>query len=269
MTPISVGLGGIAGWKVLQRMEERQKEILARSPVIQRQTGHFRDRLEITGTAEELVGDYRMLSVALGAFGLHDDIGNKAFIKKVLESDLDDRKSLANRLSDKRYFRLAEAFGFHDRKTQTEHLNREQKQAPESDLADRISNAFLDREFERRVGLGDEFLRLALNAQREIGSFGSRDSSDKTLWYEVLGSPPLRKVFEAAFGYGAQFGKLPVDRQVTEMMKGAERLFGSSSFKTIAEPENTDKLIRNFLVRSEIATTASQNRFSAALALLS
>lgn len=266
---ISFGLGGIAGWKVLQRMEERQKEVLARDPVIQRQTGHFRDRLEITGTAEELVGDYRMLSVALGAFGLHDDIGNKAFIKKVLESDLDDRKSLANRLTDKRYLRLAEAFGFHDRNAQTEHSEDAKKPTSKADLADRISSAFLDREFERRVGLGDESLRLALNAQREIESFSTRDSSDKTLWYEVLGSPPLRKVFETAFGYGTQFGKLPVDRQLKEMMKGAERLIGSSSFKTMAEPENTGNLIRNFLVRSEIATITSQNRFSAALALLS
>lgn len=269
MTPISVGLGGLAGWKVLQRMEERQKEILARNPVIQRQIGHFRDRLEITGTAGDLVSDYRMLNVALGAFGLNDDIGNKAFMMKVLESDLDDRKSLANRLADKRYFRLAEAFGFHHREARTDDQEDANKPASQVELADRISNAFLDREFERRVGLGDESLRLALNAQREIGSFGSRDSSDKTLWYEVLGNPPLRKVFEAAFGYGAQFGKLPVDRQLTEMMKGAERLLGSSSFKTMAEPENTEKLIRNFLVRSEIVTTASQNRFSAALALLS
>lgn len=267
--PISFGIGGLLGWKVLQRMEGRQKEIVAKIPMVQRQTEHFRDRLEITDTAEKLVGDYRMLSVALGAFGLQDDLGNKAFIKKVLESDLDDPKSLANRLGDKRYFRLAEAFGFHGKNNPTEILNDDQRKAVLTEFTDQITTAYRDREFERRVGLADDFLRLALNARREIAAFGSRDSSDKTLWYEVLGNPPLRRVFESAFGFGAQSAKLPIERQLTEMMNGSQRLLGSSSFKSIAEPENTEKLIRNFLVRSEIVTSSGQNRFSAALALLS
>lgn len=267
--PISFGIGGLPGWRVLQRMEGRQKEIVAKSPIVQRHTDHFRDRLELTDTADKLVGNYRMLSVALGAFGLQDDIGNKAFIKKVLESDLDDRKSLANRLGDKRYFRLAEAFDFHGKKNRTERPNDDQKKADLTEFTNQIATAYRDREFERRVGLADESLRLALNAQREIAGFGSRDATEKTLWYEVLGNPPLRKVFESAFGFGAQFAKLPIERQLTEMMNGAERLLGSSSFTSIAEPENTEKLIRNFLVRSESVTSSGQNRFSVALVLLS
>lgn len=60
----------------------------------------------------------------------------------------------------------------------------------------------MQREFETRIGAGDEMLRFALNARRELQEIGNRTSNDKTLWYEVLGSPPLRKVFEGALGFG-------------------------------------------------------------------
>ena len=111
MTAITVGLGGLAGWRVLQRMESRQVEATAKDPVVQRAAAYFKGNLSTTTTADDLVGDYKMLQVALGAFGLDTDIANKAFIRKVLESDLGDRSSLANRLGDKRYLRFAEAFG--------------------------------------------------------------------------------------------------------------------------------------------------------------
>jgi hypothetical protein len=62
------------------------------------------------------VGDRRLLEVALGAFGLDDDIRNRFFIRKVLEEGTTSpSRRFANRLSDKRYLALAETFGFGDR----------------------------------------------------------------------------------------------------------------------------------------------------------
>lgn len=258
MTAINLGLQGISGWHVLQRMEDRQMQVVANDKMVQREISYFRDRIEVTGTADALTGDYRMLRVALSAFGLEDDIANKAFIKKVLESDLEDNKSLANRLSDKRYLQLAQAFDFTGNGP-----------TGQSDLGDKISETYLEREFERRVGASDENLRLALNARRELSAFAERDSSERTLWYEVLGNAPLRKVFEGAFGFGSSYGKLPVDRQVDEFMKAAERFFGSSSLNEIAKDDRSENLIKHFLVRSSFSSTNEQNKYSAALTLLS
>ena len=50
--------------------------------------------------------------VALGAFGLQDDLPNRFFIQKVLEGGTLSTDSLANKLSDPRYAALAKAFGF-------------------------------------------------------------------------------------------------------------------------------------------------------------
>lgn len=255
-TPIAIGSTGIAGWRVLKNSESRHLETVAKDAVVQRSTTYFREKIGSVQNAGDLVKDYRLLSVALNAFGLEQDIASKAFIQKVLESDTSDDKSLVNRLSDKRYLRLAEAFGFGAAGS-----------APQA-LGDRISESYLQREFERRVGETDENLRLALNARRELEQMSGRDSSDRTLWFEVLGNPPLRKVFEGAFGFGNSYGKLPIDRQLEEFTKASDRFLGSAAFADLTSDEGVDRLIRNFLARSQLQTSSVQNRYSAALTLL-
>lgn len=106
----------------------------------------------------------------------------------------------------------------------------------------------MQRKFETRIGAGDETLRFALNARRELQEMGNRTSNDKTLWYEVLGSPPLRKVFEGALGFGTAYGRLPIDRQYEEFTRAAERTLGSSSFEDPPEPEAIDRLVQNYMV---------------------
>ena len=56
--------------------------------------------------------DYRLYHYAMKAYGLEDMAYAKAFMKKVLESDLSDPKSFVNKLIDKRYREFAAAFSF-------------------------------------------------------------------------------------------------------------------------------------------------------------
>jgi len=255
MGTINIGISGVAGWKVLQRTEARQIEAVAKDPVVVRSTAYFKDNIAKTAKAEELVKDYRLLNTALSAFGLEGDIANKAFIQKVLESDTSDSGSLVNRLADKRYLKLAQAFGFGN-------------ETPAADLGETVSQAYIQREFERRVGESDENMRLALNARRELEAMQKRSSSDKTLWYEIIGNEPLRAVFEGAFGFGDSYSNLSIDRQLEEFMKASTRILGSSSFKDITAADTTDKLVINFMARSQLTEPVAQNRYSAALTLL-
>ena len=254
MTAITVGLTGLAGWRVLQRMETRQVEATAKDPVVQRATAYLRENLTATTSAEDLVGDYKMLQVALGAFGLDDDLSNKAFIRKVLESDLGDSASLVNRLGDKRYLKLAQAFA---------------KRTDAAATGEALTQAYVQRQFEKRVGEGDESYRLALNARNEVKAFATRTSSDRTLWYEVLGNEALRTVFEGAFGMNSSVANLSVDKQLELFMSASERVLGSSSFSDIATDATIDKLTTRYLALSQIQTTTTSNRYTAALTLLS
>lgn len=110
-TPYVFGTG-IAGWSFLQRTRDQQQEVYEKSPVLDRTVKDFTQRITSIQSADQLLDDYNLLTVTLGAFGLDEDINNRAFIKQVLESDMSDPKSIVNRLNDSRYQALAETFGF-------------------------------------------------------------------------------------------------------------------------------------------------------------
>ena len=105
-------LGGYSGWLFLERTADAQRETFSESAAIVRVTDAFRERIGDITSAADLVADRELLSVALGAFGLDDDINSKAFIETILEEGTSDSGALANRLSDSRYADFSAAFGF-------------------------------------------------------------------------------------------------------------------------------------------------------------
>ncbi|WBU56886.1 DUF1217 domain-containing protein [Paracoccus sediminicola] len=237
---------------------------MASDVAVRSASDHFRENVSKIRSADELLSDYRMLNVTLRAFGLEGDMGGKAFLRQVLNSDLSDEKSIANRLSDQSYRRLAEAFGF-----QSAAAAQSKPLSAAPNFAERIISQYVEREYQRRVGEGDQNLRLALNARRELATLAQRNVSDVTKWYEIMGNIPLRKVFDGAFGFGDSYAKLPIDRQLAEYQEAADRMFGTASPSLFKDGEQVETLIRRFIVRSTAAAGATSNRFYTALTLLS
>ena len=85
---------------------------IAKDPQIARDVSYYKDQIGKIQTADDLLKDYRLYSYAMKAYGLDDMIYAKAFIKKVLDSDLSDSNSFANKLTDSRYRKFAAAFNF-------------------------------------------------------------------------------------------------------------------------------------------------------------
>lgn len=110
-TPILLG-SGTTGFAFLQRTRETQEDTLRQSPEVSRDVGSLRERLTQIDSADKLLDDREVLRVVLSSFGLEEDFNNRAFLKQILESDLNDRASFANRLSDSRYSDLASSFNF-------------------------------------------------------------------------------------------------------------------------------------------------------------
>ncbi len=77
-----------------------------------RETDYFNTNIGKVTTVDGFMGDYRLYSYAMTAYGLDDMTYAKAFMKKVLESDLTDPQSFVNRLSDQKYRDFANAFQF-------------------------------------------------------------------------------------------------------------------------------------------------------------
>lgn len=250
---------GYAGWTFLSRTREAQQKAFDSSAQIKRDTAYFQERIGSVRTADDLVNDRRLLSVALGAYGLGDDIDSKFFIRKVLNDGSFDRSDLANRLSDKRYLAFTKAFGFGDFPVPNTVM---------SEFGENIADAYRSRQFEVAVGEQSPDLRLALGFQRDLADIVNRQNSPDGRWFGVMGSTPVRKVVETALGLPSSFGRLDLDQQLQGFRNAAQRVFGDSEVTGLNDPDNREKLIRLFLIRSEAQSGAQTSKGQIALGLL-
>ncbi|MDZ4093327.1 MAG: DUF1217 domain-containing protein, partial [Paracoccaceae bacterium] len=228
--------------RFLQRTLPSQRAAFEAAPASRRDEAYFREKIGSIKTAEALVSDRRLLGVALGAFGLDGDINNRFFIRKVLEGGALTPGSLPNRLADKQYLALSSAFGFGDFPTPNTQL---------SDFADKILSNYKSRQFEIAVGDQNGDLRLALNAERELGALSTRKISENAKWFTVIGNTPLRQVFEKALGLPSSFAAIDIDKQLTILRARTEQTFGSADISQFSEPEQLERLVQKFLLRSE------------------
>jgi hypothetical protein len=252
--------GGTIGWNFMQRTKEAQEQLFARSPSVARLSEHFTSRIGSVRSADDLVSDRQLLRVALGAFGLDGDINNRFFIRKVLEEGTADRGALANRLADKRYLALAEAFGFGDRLGGN-------TQRP--DFAEGIVSRYRERQFESAVGQANPDMRLALGLRRELTELSARTMSNDGRWFTMMANPPLRAVFERALSLPSSVGGLDIDRQLSIFKERAQSRLGTADFASLAKEEGYASLVKSFLTSADLGGAgAPAARGSAALALL-
>jgi hypothetical protein len=254
-----VPLGGLAGWSYLKRTVDTQTALLARQPVAQRDEAYFRENIRSIDTAEELVADRRLLTVALGAFGLESEVNNRAFLRKVLEEGTLRPESLSNRLSDKRFRDFSAAFGFGDFSIPRNKL---------SDFADQLIPQNRARQFEASVGRQSDTMRLALNAQRELAALSRRNLSDDAMWFTIMGNKPLRDVMDKALGLPSSFATLPIDQQVQTWKDLAGRRLNVTTPRDFARPEVLEATLRQFVIRADAAITTPTTRGFGALQLL-
>ena len=322
-------LGGYAGWRFLQSSQEAQQARLAEAPEQARDRAYFRDRIGSVRSAEELVSDRRLLRVALGAFGLQDDLPNRAFIARVLEQGTDAETDLANRLANKGYRALAEAFDFTsdtaatpsvgsniDRVLNDERHFRDtvptlrsidalledgrslrialaafglQDDLPDRGflralfeggtaspdaLANRLENpayaalvdAFgftpdgqsrtaepgfasgvlngLDRTgFARDLLAKETRYQSAVAALPRLAAMAQAGLQDRRAWVQVVTDPDLREVFTAAIGQTRGFDRLNLDQQIATLQEGARRLFGDGGIGQFADPDRITGLL--------------------------
>ncbi|WP_417206065.1 DUF1217 domain-containing protein [Antarctobacter sp.] len=114
ITPMIPGTG-LVGWQVLQSTLTTQRTAFNSSAEIARDTEYFAEKIGSITSGEDLVEDRRLLSVALSAFGLSDQVDSTYLIKRVLNEGAEDDTALANKLSDGRYVALARAFDFSEK----------------------------------------------------------------------------------------------------------------------------------------------------------
>lgn len=256
----SVPTGGYSGWLVLQKTAPRQQEVFEKSPALQREIEYFQENIAKATTAKALVNDRRLLGVALGAFGLGDEIDKRAFIQRVLEEGTEKSDAFANRLNEPRFKALAEAFGYGNIAGANVALYSFQED---------IISRYKAMEFERAVGESDADMRLAMNFRREIVKIAESENADRVGWFQAMGQKPLRELLTTAFGLPSSIAQVDIDQQKAIFEKKSLELFGDKSVAVFKDPERVDEAIRRFfLFRQMQEGPSASTPGAAALSLL-
>lgn len=239
----AIPLGGYLGWRVFEKSADKQFEIFQKSPDVIRNMDYFLENIESATTAEKLVNDRKLLTVALGAYGLGDEINKKAFIRKILEEGTDLSDAFANRLSDSKWRDFARDFGYG---------NFTGARVGNEAFRERTANNYLERAFEERVGEVNTDMRLAMNFRREIARIAEGANVDTAGWFQIMGQTPLRTVMEAALGLPSSIGTADIDKQKELFERKAEQIFGSKSPSVFKDPVKVEEALRRFFLQTDI-----------------
>src|SRR5271165_3164240 len=93
----------------------RYQAMTAAEPAVKSATAYYKANIGKVTSIQNFGGNYRLLSYALNAYGLGDQINNTALITQVLEGGVSNPKSLANTLSNSNWKAFAQAFDFVDK----------------------------------------------------------------------------------------------------------------------------------------------------------
>ena len=256
-TPV-VSFGGYSGWRFLNATLDRQQDNFDRSPELKRRVEYFRSNFNQSTSVDSLIKDREMMQVALGAYGLSDDLNKGAFVRKVLDEGSIDQTAFANRLGSRNYRDFAAAFSYGDGGLLVT-----------DGFIDNVIDRYQTLEFEKAIGEEDNDLRLALNFRREIGELAVSDVAGDTAMFRILGSRPLREVMQSVFNLPPAFASIDIDRQVDVFQEKFRDEFGSDAVQVFQNPELVEDAIRKFLVRQSVNSGPSPlTPGFAALALL-
>ncbi|KAB0679884.1 DUF1217 domain-containing protein [Aureimonas leprariae] len=102
----------LLGYKLYATDISKSLERLEKTASVKKDADYYSKNIGNVTSVDDFLNDYRLYSYAMKAYGLEDQIASKGLIRKVLESDLSDSTSFANKLADSKYRNFAAAFNF-------------------------------------------------------------------------------------------------------------------------------------------------------------
>lgn len=243
----TTGMSTMNAVKLVDRTQDRQLEQVRNAPQHARAIETFRERMGDVETVDDLMNDQELYVFMMRAFDLEDQIFGKGLMRKVLESDADDKASLVNRLTDPRIKALHEALDF-----------REGGKLNFNTLSSRWREEMVDLYVERQVINGHKETNGPVGEILEFRKKAPEISS----WFDVFKDKPLYAFMRTALGMPESVVKMDIDK-AAELF---ERKFALEGFK---DPKELAKLERQYSALSDAQNGVSSAPGSGALQLLS
>jgi Protein of unknown function (DUF1217) len=174
----------------------RYQAMTAAEPAVKTATAYYEANIGKVASIQDFVGNYRLLSYALDAYGLGDQINAKALVTKVLEGGVSNPKSLANTLSDSRWKAFAAAFDF---------VGRGASSVSSTSAVKTTTADYVEQQLESDQGAQDVGVQLALYFQRVAPTISNE--------YGILADPNLLEVAQTIFGLSPATSATNIDAQ--------------------------------------------------------
>jgi hypothetical protein len=168
----------------------------AAEPAVKTATAYYEANIGKVASIQDFVGNYRLLSYALDAYGLGDQINAKALITKVLEGGVSNPNSLANTLSDSSWKAFAAAFDF---------VGRGAPSVSSTSAVKTTTADYVEQQLESDQGAQDVGVQLALYFQRVAPTISNE--------YGILADPNLLEVAQTIFGLSPATSATNIDAQ--------------------------------------------------------
>jgi hypothetical protein len=197
----------------------RYQTMIANEPAVKTATEYYAANIGKVTSISDLVGNYRLLSYALTAYGLGDQVDNKALVTQVLEGGVSSSKALANTLANPNWAKFAAAFNF------------AANGASSISTASAIStteSAYDEQALESQQGQQDIGVQLALYFQRVAPTITSS--------YNVLGDENLLEAFQTIFGVTLNtYGSIDTNASIVSKLMPMSDLTDPTKLKQLTE----------------------------------
>jgi hypothetical protein len=215
-------LSASVSYRAITENLDRSLKNVAAKPQVARETKYYMDNIGKVKTIDDFLSNDRLYKYAMKASGLNDMAYAKAFMRKVLEGGIDDKKSFDNSLADKRYQKFAETFNFARYNTATTAFDRTQQGMVDN---------YVRQTLEEDAGAQNEGTRLALYFERMAPNVASTMG--------ILADKAMLQVIHTAFQIPEMTALMDIDKQV-EMI---EKRFDIEDLK---DPEKLKSLLQRF-----------------------
>ena len=257
--PFVIG-SGLSGWAFLKSTVPMQRSAHVRSIPIASDSEYFLERFPKIHTPDDIINDRRVMRVILGAYGLSEDVDNRHFIKTLMMEGVSNPKALANKLADRRYKSFARDFDFST--SRPRHLS-------EPGRARITVKRFQDDAFESAIGETRPEMRLALGFSKNIRILWKESSTNTAAWFQILATPPLKKVLQTALVLPPEFSRLDIDEQHRRIQAKAWRVFGTNDISELSSDRIAEDVTRRFLILEQAASVGKTSALQTALVILS
>ena len=240
------GLPSALGLKLIESKRADFEASIEKNRLNAKEIEAFRSRISQITSPKELVEDREVYSFVMKAYDLEDQIFGKAMMRKLLDSDPNDKTSLINKMTKSSFREMFNDLGFGAAKDKNKDGTSVQYQPAKfldstwvEEMVDRYVNTkLINSELEN-----NEFVGTALYVQSKAAKV--------TSWYTVLGDEKLQNFFYNALGMPEGMASTDIDAQVATLKKKFD-------LSTLNDPGVLEKMTRRYIAISE-AKAASAN----------